>query len=104
MPALLRLARAIDRLTARIGRATGWLLLAMVVVGALAALLRYLARGLGRGLPPDAFGETRGYLFSAVVLLGAARALAEAARVRLGVLDARRSEKGRAWIDLLGTV
>lgn len=104
MPALLRLARAIDRLTARIGRATGWLLLAMVVGGALAALLRYLARGLGLDLPLNAFAETQWYLFSAVFLLGAAWALAEDAHVRVDVLYARRSEKGRAWIDLLGTV
>ncbi|NNF58249.1 MAG: TRAP transporter small permease subunit [Rhodothermaceae bacterium] len=104
MRLLLRLSHAIDRLTGRIGRATGWLLLAMIVVGALGALLRYLGRPLGLALALNAFGEAQWYLFSAVFLLGAAWTLRDDAHVRVDVLYGRLSPKRQALIDLAGTL
>lgn len=104
MPNLLRFARLIDRLNAGIGRATGWLLLGMILVGALTAILRYLSRGLALSLPLNAFAETQWYLFSAVFLLGAAWTLAEDAHVRVDVVYGRLAPPRKAWIDLLGTL
>ncbi|MDX1419166.1 MAG: TRAP transporter small permease subunit [Rubricoccaceae bacterium] len=104
MHALLRLAHGIDRVSARVGRATGWLVLAMVLVGALGAVLRYVGRPLGLSLALNAFSEAQWYLFSAVFLLGAAWALAEDAHVRVDVLYGRLGPRRRALIDLAGTL
>lgn len=104
MRSLLRLAHAIDRVSARVGRATGWLVLVMVLVGALGAVLRYAGRPLGLHLALNAFSEAQWYLFSAVFLLGAAWALAEDAHVRVDVLYGRLTPRHRALIDLAGTV
>ena len=104
MRPLLRLAHAIDRLTAAVGQVTFWLLLAMVGLGALTAVLRYVGRPLGASLVSNGMLEGQWYLFGAVFLLGAAYALQENAHVRVDVLYGRLSERGRAWIDLLGGV
>ena len=104
MPTLLRLSHAIDRLNGWIGRATGWLLLAMIFVGALAAILRYAGQPLGLSISLNALGEAQWYLFSAIFLLGAAWALREDAHVRVDVLFGRLSPKRKAAIDLAGTV
>ena len=104
MRLLLRLSHAIDRLTGWIGRATGWLLLAMILVGALGAILRYVGRPLGLALALNAFSEAQWYLFSAVFLLGAAWTLRDDAHVRVDVLFGRLSPKKQATIDLAGTL
>ena len=104
MRALLRFAHAIDRLNGWIGKATGWLLLAMIAAVALGAILRYLGRPLGLALALNAFGEAQWYLFSAVFLLGAAWALRDDAHVRVDVLYGRLSPKRQALIDLVGTL
>ena len=120
----LRLADAVDRLNERLGRGLYWLTLVMVVVGSYNALMRYLARFVqidpaeagffGRvlrevgevalKLGSNLFIELQWYLFSLVFLLGAAYTLKHNAHVRVDVLYARLSERGQAWIDLLGTV
>lgn len=104
MPALLRISKAIDHLTGWIGRATGWLLLVMVLIGALGATLRYAGQPLGMTFSLNALGEAQWYLFSAVFLLGAAWTLSEDAHVRVDVVYSRLSQKRTALINLLGTL
>lgn len=104
MPTLVRLSSSIDRLNGWIGRATGWLLLAMIFVGALGAILRYAGQPLGLSVSLNALGEAQWYLFSAVFLLGAAWALREDAHVRVDVLFGRLSSKKKAAVDLGGTL
>lgn len=104
MPTLLRLSNSIDRLNGWIGRMTGWLLLAMIFVGALGAILRYAGQPLGLSVSLNALGEGQWYLFSAVFLLAAAWALREDAHVRVDVLFGRLSPKKKAAIDLAGTI
>lgn len=100
----LRLARGIDRLNGWVGRGTCWLTLVMVIVGAFNALARYTDPYTGWGLSSNAYIELQWYLFSLVFLLGAAYALRESAHVRVDVLYERLSPKGRAWVNLLGTL
>lgn len=100
----LRLAARIDRLNDRIGAAIRWLVLAMVLVGAYNALARYATRFADVGLTSNALLDLQWYLFSLVFLLGAAYALDHDVHVRVDVLHSRLSPRGRAWIDLLGTV
>lgn len=100
----LRLAGWIDRLTRAVGKASSWLLLAMVLVGAYNAVVRYLGRFMGHNLSSNAYIEAQWYMFSLVFLLGAAYALQKGSHVRVDVFYGRLSERGRAWIDLVGTL
>ncbi|MEM1042887.1 MAG: TRAP transporter small permease subunit [Bacteroidota bacterium] len=101
---MLRLARAIDRINAAIGKVACGLMIALVGLGALTALLRYAGRPLGLSLTSNAFLEGQWYLFSAVFLLAAAWVLRENDHVRVDVLYGRLGPQGRAWTDLLGTL
>lgn len=100
----LRLADGIDRMNEWVGRLVYWLTLFMVLIGAYNALVRYLGRFTGVGLSSNTYIELQWYMFSLVFLLGAAYTLRHDAHVRVDVLYARLSERGRAWINLLGTV
>ena len=104
MPAALRFARFIDRVNAAIGKATCGLMIALVGLGAMTAVLRYVGRPLGVSLTSNAFLEGQWYLFSAVFLLGAAWTLRENAHVRVDVLYGRLGPRGTAWTDLLGAL
>lgn len=98
------LPRAIDRVSDLAGRSVLWLVAVMVVIGAYNALARYLNRFTEANLASNAYLEAQWYLFSLVFLLGAAYALKEDAHVRVDVLYGRLGVRGRAWIDLLGTL
>jgi TRAP-type mannitol/chloroaromatic compound transport system permease small subunit len=120
----LRLAGYVDRINERIGRIIYWLTLLMIVVGGYNAIVRYLSgfvqidpeeaglldtllRGIGEvslRLSSNMFIELQWYLFSLVFLLGAAYTLKHDAHVRVDVLYTRLSARGKAWINLLGTV
>ncbi len=103
MRQLLRFSAAIDRMNDRIGAVIQWLTLAMVVVGAANALLRYATRFAGVSLSSNAFLDLQWYMFSLVFLLGAAWGLNHGAHVRVDVMYERLSARARAWIDLVGT-
>lgn len=100
----LRAARVIDGLNEWIGRLTAWSILFMVLLGAYNACARHLGRSLGVTLSSNAYIELQWYLFSLVFLLGAAYTLAHNAHVRVDVFYGRVSPRGRAWINLCGTV
>lgn len=100
----LLLSQAIDRLNEAIGRWVGWLTLAMVLIGAYNAVVRYLGGFLGRQLSSNAYLELQWYLFSLVFLLGASYTHQQGAHVRVDLIYGRLAERGRAWIDLVGTL
>ena len=95
MRALLTLARAIDRLNGLIGRWVAWLILAAVLVSAGNAIIRK-----SFNISSNAWLELQWYLFGAVFLLCAAWTLRENEHVRVDVLSATLSLRGRAIIDL----
>jgi TRAP-type mannitol/chloroaromatic compound transport system permease small subunit len=92
----LALARLIDGLNERVGRAVGWLVLAAVLISAGNATLRY-----SLNLSSNAWLEIQWYLFSAVFLLGAGYTLRKNEHVRIDILTSRLSSRGRAWIDII---
>lgn len=96
--------RAIDRVSEITGQAVLWLVGVMVVMGAFNAVARYATRWTGANLSSNAYVEAQWYLFSIVFLLGAAYALKHDAHVRVDVFYGRLSTRGKAWVDLLGTV
>lgn len=100
----MRFIRFVDALNDRIGAFASWLVLAMVLIAAGNAVARYLGRFVGTNLSSNAYLEAQWYLFSLVFLLGAAYTLRRDAHVRVDVMYSRLSRRGRAWIDLLGSV
>lgn len=104
MGSLLTLARGIDRLNDAVYGAIRWLTLAMIVVGALNALARYLTRYTGVALSSNAWFDLQWYMFSIIFLLGAAYGLNHDVHVRVDVMYARATPRVRAWIDIAGTV
>ena len=103
MTTLRRITAAIDAMNERIGAVIRWMALAMVLIGAIGAVLRYFARGLGLALNLTPWIEAQWYLFSVIFLMGAAYGLHHDAHVRVDVMYERVSVKTRAWIDLVGT-
>lgn len=104
MRPLLRFARAIDRLNDAIYSAVRWLVVVMILVGALNAVARYLTKYTGLSLASNAALDIQWYMFSLIFLLGAAAALRHDMHVRVDVLFERLSARTRAWIDIAGTV
>lgn len=99
-----RLAAAVDGLNEWIGRGVEWLALAMVLIGAYNALARYATRFTDLALASNALFELQWYLFSLIFLLGAAYGLNHDVHVRVDVLYGRLSARGKAVVDLLGSV
>ncbi|MBM65193.1 MAG: C4-dicarboxylate ABC transporter substrate-binding protein [Myxococcales bacterium] len=102
MKKLKQLARAIDGLNAWIGRQCGWLVLAMVGIGAFNALARFGGKWLGVNLASNAYLELQWYLFSLLFLLASAYTLQRDQHVRVDVLYGRLSLRHKTWIDLVG--
>jgi TRAP-type mannitol/chloroaromatic compound transport system permease small subunit len=99
MAALLRLARGIDWLSERVGRAVLWLVLAAVLISAANAVVRKLFN-----VSSNAYLEVQWYLFSAIFLLCAGYVLKRNEHVRIDVLSGRLSRRGQVWIDIVGLV
>ncbi len=102
--ALQRVSAAIDRLNDRIGSAIQWLALVMVVIGAFNAIARYTDQYTGMSLSSNAYLDLQWYLFSLIFLMGSAYGLNHDYHVRVDVMYARLGRRGRAWIDLIGSV
>lgn len=97
MKVFLALARLIDAINERVGRAIGWLVLVAVLVSAGNATIRY-----SLNLSSNAWLEIQWYLFSAIFLLGAGYTLKKNEHVRIDILAGRLSRRGQAWIDIIG--
>jgi TRAP-type mannitol/chloroaromatic compound transport system permease small subunit len=94
----------IGRVADALGWLVGWLVLAMVLVGAFNAVARYLSRMVGVVFLSNGLVDLQWYLFSLVFLLGASYALRRDAHVRVDVLYSRLSVRGKAVVNLLGTL
>jgi TRAP-type mannitol/chloroaromatic compound transport system permease small subunit len=104
MRALLRVSNLIDSFTDLIGRLNIFVVTAMVAIGFLNVVARYLSFYVGARLTSNAVIEIQWYLFSILFFLGFAYILRHNLNVRVDFLYARMSLKQRAWIDLIGTV
>ena len=99
MQALLALARGIDALNERVGRASMWLVLVATLVSAGNALVRY-----GLDNSSNAWLEIQWYLFAMIFLFGAGYTLKHNGHVRIDVLYGRLGPRAQAWIDLFGAL
>jgi TRAP-type mannitol/chloroaromatic compound transport system permease small subunit len=95
-PALL--AR-LDAFTDLVGRSIAWCVIIMMVVQFAIVILRYLFN-----IHSTVMQESVIYLHAMVFMLGAAWTLRHEGHVRVDILYRRLSARGRAWIDLGGTL
>jgi TRAP-type mannitol/chloroaromatic compound transport system permease small subunit len=89
----------IETLITRIGLATRYLGLILVINTALVVALRYLFNW-----SPIALQETMTYLHASLFMLGAAYTLQQDDHVRVDVFYQHMSERKQHWVNLLGTV
>lgn len=89
----------LERINDRIGRAVAWLALAMVLVTFLIVVLRYVL-----DLGWIALQESVTYMHAVLFMLGIGFALRHDGHVRVDIFYQRLSPRGRAWIDLVGTL
>jgi TRAP-type mannitol/chloroaromatic compound transport system permease small subunit len=99
MKPLLAFSRAIDWLNEEVGKLTYWLILAAVLISTGNAVVRY-----SLNMSSNAWLEIQWYLFSFVFLFCAGYTLLHNQHVRIDILSGLLSARGRAWIDILGTI
>ena len=99
MKLLLGLSRAIDALNEQVGKLTYWLILAAVLISAGNAIVRY-----SLNMSSNAWLEIQWDLFSFIFLFCAGYTLLHNQHVRIDVISGQLSGRGRAWIDIFGTV
>ncbi|MCX7172013.1 MAG: TRAP transporter small permease subunit [Proteobacteria bacterium] len=99
MQPLLKLSGLIDGVNERLGKATTWLVLIVVLISAGNAVMRYVINWSS-----NAFLEIQWYLFSAIFLLCSGYTLLKNEHVRIDIISGRFSAKTRAWIDVFGIV
>ncbi len=93
------LIRRLEMLAEFLGRLVSWGTLLMVLITFAVVVLRYL---FDTGW--IAMQESVTYLHAAVFMLGAAYTLKEGGHVRVDIFYQRFGPRGRAWVDLLGTL
>src|SRR5712672_1480733 len=99
MKILLGLSRLIDHVNERVGKLVYWLILAMVLVSAGNAIMRYTF-----SMASNAWLELQWYLFAAVFLLCAGYTLLHNEHIRIDVVTSLLSRRARIWIDIFGTL
>jgi TRAP-type mannitol/chloroaromatic compound transport system permease small subunit len=102
MPASRRLAAfaaAIDRLTAAVGSAVTWCLLAMLLVQVTVVLMRYVL-----GVGSIWLSEAIIYVHATVFMAAAAWVLQRGGHVRVDIFYADASPRTRAIVDLAGAL
>ncbi len=98
MGVLIRISRAIDAVNDRLGVLANWLVLAACLISAGNAMMRYAF-----DMSSNAWLEIQWYLFAAMVLFGASYTLRMNEHVRVDILYTMLSERGKEWLDLIGT-
>lgn len=99
-PRLLHaVADRIDQASERIGRVVSWLTLATVVICFLTVYLRY-ALHIGHIWLQEMYIWTH----VAAITMGAGFVWSRGGFVRVDILHAKFTDRGRAWVNLLGTI
>lgn len=97
MSGLLWLARVIDAINDRVGRAIAWLALIMVLIQFAVVLMRYVF-----GLSSIYMQESIVYMHAIIFLTASGYTLLHDGHVRVDIFYGSASQRGRAWINLLG--
>lgn len=89
----------LDGFTEVVGRSIAWLVIVMMAVQFAIVVMRYVF-----GLHSIVMQESVMYMHAMVFMLGAAWTLRHDGHVRVDIFYRKLSARGRAWIDLLGTL
>jgi TRAP-type mannitol/chloroaromatic compound transport system permease small subunit len=95
---LLAISRGIDAVNDRLGVLASWLVIAACLISAANAMSRYAF-----DLSSNAWLEIQWYLFAAIVMFGASYTLKVNEHVRVDIVYTHLSERGKLWLDMLGT-
>jgi TRAP-type mannitol/chloroaromatic compound transport system permease small subunit len=95
---LIKLSMLIDAVNDRLGQLANWLVLAACLISAANAMSRY-----AYDLSSNAYLEIQWYLFAAIVMLGASHTLRVNEHVRVDIVYTHLSERGKEWLDMIGT-
>ena len=98
MHLLIRFSKLIDALNGGLGRIADWMVLAACLISAGNAMTRYAF-----DLSSNAWLEVQWYLFAVIVMFGASYTLRVNEHVRVDILYTHLSERGKEWLDLIGT-
>ena len=99
MNALLQFSQRIDAMTERVGKASIWLVLVVVLVSAGNALMRYTFN-----YSSNALLEIQWYLFGMIFFACSGYTLLRNEHVRIDLISGRFSKRGQAWIDIFGII
>ena len=99
MNGLLGLSRIIDGVNERVGKASTWLILVVVVISAGNAVMRYTINWSSNGLL-----EIQWYLFSAIFLFCSGYVFKRNEHIRIDVVVGHLSPRAQNWIDVFGIV
>jgi TRAP-type mannitol/chloroaromatic compound transport system permease small subunit len=99
MNALAAAVRLIDQLNEIIGRGIAWLTLAMVLIGFVVVMLRYVF-SIGFVWMQESYVWLHGVIF----MLAAGYTLLHDGHVRVDIFYRTASIRAKAWIDLFGSV
>jgi len=98
LKALLAISRVIDGVNERLGRVANWAVLIAVAISAGNAMVRYAF-----DLSSNAWLEVQWYLFAVMVMLGTSYTFRMNEHVRVDIVYMQLSERGKEWLDLIGT-
>ncbi|MEX0732714.1 MAG: TRAP transporter small permease subunit [Aquisalimonadaceae bacterium] len=104
MKFLLAISAAIDWFSTRIGHLMGWVAVALVALGVINVIGRYLGARLGIQLGSNMLLEAQTYAYNLMFLLGAAYVLLRDGHIRVDILYSRFSARTRAWVDITGAL
>jgi TRAP-type mannitol/chloroaromatic compound transport system permease small subunit len=99
MRPLLALSAAIDQLNEKVGYVCNILVLLAVLVSAGNAMIRYAF-----GYSSNGWLELQWYMFAVLVMFGASYTFKRNEHVRVEIFYLFLSERGKLWLDLLGTL
>ncbi len=94
-----KIIAVVDTLNTYVSRLVSWFTIVMVLLTFAIVVLRY-----GFNLGWIAMQESVMYLHAAVLLLGSAHALQRDEHVRVDIFYRKKTPRGRALVDFLGTV
>jgi TRAP-type mannitol/chloroaromatic compound transport system permease small subunit len=95
---LIQISKVIDSVNDRLGSLANWMVLAACLISAGNAMSRYAF-----DLSSNAWLEIQWYLFAGIVMLGASHTLRMNEHVRVDIVYTHLSERGKEWLDLIGT-
>ena len=95
---LLKISSVIDWVNDRLGWIANWFVLLACLISAANAMSRYAF-----DISSNAWLEIQWYLFAAIVMMGASYTLKVNVHVRVDILYTHLSERGKEWLDVLGT-